>query len=150
CPSVSNRPNSCLQTCSLGERTVSMNLQASARARLPGHPWMFLLSLAVLYTLLNAPKPLHIDDAAYYAYAAHIADHPLDPYGFTLIWYDRPQPANAILAPPVLPYWWGLAIRLFGEQVVLWKLWLWPFSFLLVVGLYALARRFSQSMEQSL
>jgi hypothetical protein len=105
-----------------------------------------LLAAAVL-TLLNCVKPLHIDDSAYYYYAAHIANHPLDPYGFEVFWYERPQPAHEVLAPPVVPYWWAAAIRLFGDRPVLWKLWLFPFSLLLSAALYHLFWRFAPGWE---
>jgi hypothetical protein len=66
----------------------------------------------------------------------------LSPYGFEIIWEHMPRPAIEILAPPVLPYWWGLGIHLFGPQPFLWKLWLLPFSLLLVFSLDALLHRF--------
>ena len=106
--------------------------------------------LALLFTLLNAPKPLHVDDAAYYAYARHIAGHPLDPYGFQIFWYEEPEPANRVLAPPVLPYWWAAAIGLFGERPFLWKLWLFPFCWVFVRALEALFRRFTPGLEGAL
>ncbi len=106
-----------------------------------------LFGLAGVFTLLNAGKPLVIDDAAYYYFARQIASAPLDPYGFAIFWYEAPQPANEVLAPPVLPYWWALALRLFGDQPFAWKLWLLPFSVLLVGSLYALARRFARGAE---
>src|SRR5262249_10974883 len=39
------------------------------------------------------------------------------------------------------------AIRCFGEQPVLWKLWLLPFSLIFVLSLYALFRRFARGLE---
>ncbi len=101
-----------------------------------------LFLLAALATFLNAFKPLHIDDAAYYAYARQFASSPLDPYGFTVFWYQHPEPANDVLAPPVLPLWWSLVLRLTDEPV-LWKLWLFPFCLCLAWALHALARRFA-------
>jgi hypothetical protein len=109
-----------------------------------------LTALAVLFTLLNAVKPLLIDDSAYQAYAEHIARHPLDPYGFTMFWWQWPLPANEVLAPPVLPYWWSLAIRLFGDDPLLWKLWLFPFCLLFVGSLYQLLHRFARGLEMPL
>lgn len=106
-----------------------------------------LVLLTGLFTGLNALKPLQVDDAAYYYYAAHIAEHPLDPYGFTVFWYQHPEPANFVLAPPVLPYWWAAGMRLFGPHPVLWKLWLMPVSGLFVGSLYALFRRFARGLE---
>lgn len=109
-----------------------------------------LAVLALLFTLLNAIKPLQVDDAAYYYYARQAAREPSQPYGFIVFWYQWPYPANEVLAPPLLPYWWSLAIRLFGENVFLWKLWLLPFSLLFVWSLDALFRRFARGLETPL
>lgn len=106
--------------------------------------------LAAILTGLNALKPLHVDDTTYYFNARHIADHPLDPYGYTLLYWSEPLPALHVLAPPVLPYWWAGAIRLFGEQPVLWKLWLFPFVLLFVAALASLLRRFAPTVAMPL
>src|SRR5262249_50776827 len=87
---------------------------------------------------------------AYYRYAAHIAEHPLDPYGFSLLWAGQARPAHEVLAPPLVPCWWAAAIRLFGERPFLWKLWLLPFSLLLVAALYRLYGRFARGLEMPL
>jgi hypothetical protein len=110
-------------------------------------PWAAVAALAFVCTALNALKPLNVDDAAYYYFAAQIADNPADPYGFDVFWYERPEPANSVLAPPVLPYWWAAGIRLFGERPFCWKLWLFPFSLLFAISLYALFRRFAPGFE---
>jgi 4-amino-4-deoxy-L-arabinose transferase-like glycosyltransferase len=105
-------------------------------------PWLVIVSLAVVMTVLNALKPMHMDDTAYYQIARQIAGHPLDPYGFRMLWYQHPEPANQILAPPVVPYWLAIAIRLFGEQPVAWKLWQFPFALILVLSTFRLLERF--------
>jgi hypothetical protein len=80
--------------------------------RHPFKRWLGLGLLALLYTSLNAIKPLHIDDSTFYQNAAHIANRPADPYGFAMMKFNEVVPANEALAPPVLPYWWShLAIR---------------------------------------
>jgi hypothetical protein len=109
-----------------------------------------LLALALLFTLLDVVKPLMIDDAAYHYYAVQAAYHPLDPYGFAVYWWNRPYVANEVLAPPGLAYWWAPAVRLFGEQPILWKLWLLPFSCLFIWSLHALCRRFARGLEMPL
>jgi hypothetical protein len=109
-----------------------------------------LAGLALLFTLLNAFKPLQVDDGAYFYYARQLANNPLQPYGFDMFWYQWPHPANEVLAPPVLPYWWSLAIVLFGDNVFLWKLWLFPFSWLFVWSLAALLRRFARGVHTPL
>jgi 4-amino-4-deoxy-L-arabinose transferase-like glycosyltransferase len=109
-----------------------------------------IASLALLLTVLNSLKPMQVDDTAYYFFAKQIAHHPLDPYGFEIFWYSRPQAALEVLAPPVVPYWSSLAIRLFGERPMLWKLWLLPFSLLFAASSYLLLRRFAPGMENIL
>ncbi len=109
-----------------------------------------LVALAVVYAGLNAPKPPQVDDAAYACYARQFATHPLDPYGFSLLWYDTPDWANHVLAPPVLPATWGAAIALVGERPWLCKLLLAPWALLLVWALDGLFRRFAPGMEAPL
>ncbi len=108
---------------------------------------VFIVLLAAVFTALNAFKPLHIDDAAYAYYSAQDAAHPLDPYGFEVLWYYEPQPADEVMAPPVLPYAWALSRILFGERPWLWKLGLLPWSVLLTWAIYSLLRRFAAGVE---
>jgi len=109
-----------------------------------------LIGLSLCFTVLNACKPMQIDDTAYHYYAVQIAAHPLDPYGFQIFWYDRVVPAEEVLAPPVVPYWISLAVKMFGDEPFLWKLWQWPFALLFVVSVYVLARRFARGFEWGL
>lgn len=108
-------------------------------------PYLHVVFLALLFTLLNAVKPLHMDDPIYYDYATEFARHPLNPYDFS---YGSPHtiPGNHLLVPPVLPYWWGLGLTLLGNQPVLWKLWLFPFALLLSGSLWGLYRRFAPGL----
>lgn len=105
-------------------------------------------ALALLLTLGNAAKPPVVDDTAYLLFARHLSVHPLDPYGWELNWYVRPEPAMDILLPPVLPYWLALGIRLVGEQLTLLKLWLFPVCYLLARSAWTLFRRFAPGWEQ--
>lgn len=111
----------------------------------PQLKWFVIL--AIVFTALNALKPLCIDDTLYYINARQMAAEPLRPYGFEVFWNDRPEPAVQALAPPLFPYYWSIAIRLFGDNPLAWKLWLLPISLLLVFALRALFRRFSPGYE---
>jgi hypothetical protein len=119
-----------------------MTIAAPARYRL-----IALLALTLIFGGLNALKPLHIDDAAYFCDARQIAADPLNPYGTWILWWQQPQPANEILAPPVVPYTWALGLRLFGDHPAACKLLLLPWAFLLVYAFFSLARRFAAGME---
>src|SRR5688572_28305331 len=105
------------------------------------------LALAVLVTVANAAKPVTVDDTAYLLFARHIASNPTDPYGFSIFWRSYPEPAMAILCPPVVPYWLASGLRLFGESPVLLKLWLFPFVYALAWALRALLARFARGCE---
>ena len=109
-----------------------------------------LILLTLLITLANAIKPMHMDDGAYYANAVQLAHHPLDPYGFYAFWSQWPEPANWAVCPPVLPYWWAIGIKLFGDSPLMWKLWLGPWVGLFVFCLHRLLRRFAEGMEMPL
>jgi hypothetical protein len=106
-----------------------------------------LVLLASLYTGLNALKAVQVDDASYVCYARQIAARPLDPYGFALLWYQEPQPANEILAPPLFLYALAPAARVAGERPLLWHLALLPWCLLLVFTYHGLARRFAPGLE---
>ncbi|HBI42501.1 MAG TPA: hypothetical protein DDY78_06530, partial [Planctomycetales bacterium] len=108
---------------------------------------ILLSLLAIVFTGLSAVKPLHIDDAAYSYYSAQDVAHPLDPYGFKVLWYYEPEPADEVMAPPVLPYYVALGRVLFGERPWLWKLAMLPWCLLLVWAVYALLRRFAPGVE---
>src|SRR5262249_26947003 len=105
------------------------------------------LALAVLVALANAAKPVTVDDTAYLTYARHIAENPTDPYGFTVFWYAAPEPAMQVLAPPVVPYWLAVGLRIVGDSPPLLKLWLFPFVYLLAWALRALLVRFARGSE---
>lgn len=111
---------------------------------------VLLAALAAAWAGSNALKPPHIDDGAYACYARQFATRPLDPYGFSVFWWDVPEPANEVLAPPVLPATWAAALRLVGDRPWLCKLLLAPWAFLFVLALDALLRRFAPGMETPL
>lgn len=110
----------------------------------------FVLAVAAVLTLLNAWKPLTIDDPAYYTCAQQIARDPFDPYGHTLFWYDYPQNGFDIMMPTGLSYWLSLPLRLVGDRPVLVKLWLFPLAVLFVGSFYALCRRWAPGLERPL
>jgi hypothetical protein len=109
-------------------------------------PVILLVLLTALFILSNCVKPLHGDDGVYQRYAAQIAQHPLDPYGFSF----NGEPANHTLAPPVSLYWWGAGLRVWGDRPFLWKLWMWPFGALLVFSLFQLFSRFAAPLQMPL
>src|SRR5581483_6897050 len=101
--------------------------------------------LVVSTVLCLAPfvaKPLHLDDPLFYWEARQIAAHPLDPYGFTVNWYVRPEPMAAVTRnPPGASYYLAVAGTLLGwSPVALHAAFLLP-AVAVVVGTWALGRR---------
>lgn len=82
---------------------------------------LVLAAVVGVVGLLNAFKPVHIDDALYLAIAKQIRSHPFDPYGFEINWQHTAQPAYAVsISPPLLSYYHAFWMTLgFGEGVLL-------------------------------
>jgi hypothetical protein len=108
-------------------------------------PWLTPLALALVWTALNLAKPVHVDDTYHWAFARQTAAEPDNPLGFSLLWWDAPEPATQLIGMPVVSYWWGLGMRAFGESESLAKLWMFPFPWLLCVSLHGLLRRWAGS-----
>lgn len=109
----------------------------------------------MLFCLANGFKPATIDDLAYVWYVRQIAQTPAQPFGtppdgFHLNWYQNGQPAYTLLMPMVVPYWLASGYAIFGENLFLLKVWLFPFCLLFTASLYALFRRFAPGMEKAL
>jgi hypothetical protein len=106
-----------------------------------------VIFISCVLTAANAVKPPHIDDTAYIAYARQLTHSPLDPYGFAIFWWNHPQEANTLLAPPVFSYSLALAMRL-SDNPAIWKLILFPWALLLVSQVSLLLRRFAARVER--
>lgn len=106
-----------------------------------------VLVVALVFTLLNVGKPVTIDDPTYLHYAAHIARAPLDPYGTQWFWYEQPEEANAILAPAVFLYYLAGVLTLVGDNLVLVKLALFPWAWLLAFAFDRLLTRFAPTVR---
>jgi hypothetical protein len=111
-----------------------------------GPKWQLLL-MAALWTGLNCVKPVHVDDASYVRFAREFAQHPLDPYAFQMSWDQWPEPAIWSTASPVMTYWLASGAKWFYANPPILKLWMFPFAWLFVAGLYRLARRFVGAHE---
>ena len=106
-----------------------------------------IVAAALALTVLNAVKPLTIDDPSYYRHARQFAHAPLDPYGGEMFFQGLFVPAVRNVAPPVLIYWLSLGVRVVGDHPGLLKLWLLPFAILLAAAAYSLLRRFARGLE---
>jgi 4-amino-4-deoxy-L-arabinose transferase-like glycosyltransferase len=83
-----------------------MSRSAEPGARLPGAGSMLLVAALTAACLVPfATKAFHIDDPLFLWMAQQIRSEPLDPYGFTVNWYGRNEPASAVIKnPPGMGY----------------------------------------------
>jgi 4-amino-4-deoxy-L-arabinose transferase-like glycosyltransferase len=104
-----------------------------------------LVVLTLLGLLPFSNKAFHIDDTLFVWTAQQIAHHPLDPYGFKLIWYRTQSPmSRETKNPPLAAYYGAVAGRLAGwSERSLHIAFLLP-AVVLVLGTYHLARRFTE------
>ncbi|HSC45415.1 MAG TPA: glycosyltransferase family 39 protein [Candidatus Acidoferrum sp.] len=102
-----------------------------------------VLTLACLLPFSN--KALHIDDPLFVWTARHIAQHPLDPYGFRVVWYATETPiADVTKNPPLASYYLALAGAIFGwSERALHVAMLLP-ALAVILGTYRLAQRFTR------
>jgi len=108
---------------------------------------MGLLTAATLLCLLPfSGKAFNVDDPLFLWSAQQIVRHPLDPFGFRLIWDTTLSPMSEITLNPPLACYYAAAIG----AIAGWSERAQHLGFLLpalamVVGAYRLARRFTRS-----
>lgn len=107
---------------------------------------LLLLTFATLTCLLPfSNKAFHMDDPLFLWTAQHIAQHPLDPYGFRVVWYATETPiADVTKNPPLASYYAAAVGRTFGwSERSLHVAFLLP-ALVVVLGTYRLASRFTR------
>ena len=117
-----------------------MNQRSSARS-------LLLLTAATLLCLLPlSGKAFNVDDPLFVWSAQQIAKHPLDPYGFQIIWYRTLTPMSDITMNPPLASYYAAAIGAIAgwSERALHLGFLLP-TLAMVLGTYRLAQRFTQS-----
>lgn len=109
--------------------------------RFPPHLILIIATLVALVPFLN--KAFHIDDPLFLWMARQITSHPLDPYGFTVIWASSPQPMWVCMQnPPLCSYFIALVASVAGWSEIALHTAFLSLSIAAVLGTFALARRF--------
>ena len=112
----------------------------------PAQQRWFLLLLATGCLLPFLHKAFNIDDPLFLWAAKHIVQHPLDPYGFPVVWYRTSMPMSEVMKnPPLASY----LLAFVGS----WAGWSEPvlhFTFLLpavaaILAIHQLAREMTRS-----
>jgi 4-amino-4-deoxy-L-arabinose transferase-like glycosyltransferase len=106
--------------------------------------YLLLVALTLLCLMPFLGKAFHADDTLFLLAAQQIVKHPLDPYGFTVIWYTKAMPMSAVTKnPPIASYYLAVVGRVAGwSERVLHLAFLLP-ALVVVLGTYRLAQRFT-------
>lgn len=104
--------------------------------------------LAVLVLVCLTPflgKAFHIDDPLFVWAGKQIAQHPGNPYGFTVTWYTEPEQMSDVTQnPPLAAYYIAAAGGILGwSEAALHGAFLLP-ALAVILGTYFLARRFTR------
>ncbi len=105
-----------------------------------------LLAVATLLSLIPfLGEAFHVDDTLFLFAAKQIVQHPLDPYGFQVVWNKTAERmADVTMNPPLACYYSALVGRILGwSERTLHAAFLLP-ALALVLGTYRLARHYTR------
>jgi 4-amino-4-deoxy-L-arabinose transferase-like glycosyltransferase len=127
---------------------LSNNAVTGAISRQPWSVSRSYLLLAALTFLLLLPfsgKAFHIDDVLFLRAAQQISHHPLDPYGFDVVWYIRQMPMWGVAQnPPLASYYMAAAASIAGwSERAIHLAFMLP-AIALILGTYRLALRLTR------
>jgi len=71
---------------------------------------LILIAATVACLLPFIAKPFNIDDPLFVWTAKQIVQHPADPYGFSIVWYDSAMPMSTVTKNPPLASYYGAVV----------------------------------------
>lgn len=109
------------------------------------YSYVFLGVLTIACLLPFSGRAFHVDDPLFVLSARQISRHPLDPYGFSLVWYESLERMADVTKNPPLACYYGAAVG----QVAGWSERAFHLAFLvpalaLVLGTYRLAKHLTR------
>jgi 4-amino-4-deoxy-L-arabinose transferase-like glycosyltransferase len=115
------------------------------RSASPSRSCLFLATLTLVCLVPFCGKAFHIDDTLFVWAAQHIVQHPLDPYGFSVVWYWTRMPMSEVTQnPPAAAYYMAAIGKVAGwSEVGIHLAFLVP-AMVVILGTCRLARRFTQ------
>ena len=113
--------------------------------------WSSAYSYALLGVLTTAcllpfsGRAFHMDDPLFVFAARQITQHPLDPYGFNVIWYESgDRMADVTMNPPLACYYGAAVGRIAGWSERAFHLAFMVPALALILGTYRLAKHFTR------
>ena len=110
------------------------------------HSYLLLTALTLLCLVPFSGRAFHIDDPLFVWSGQQIVKHPLDPYGFQVVWDNFSEPMSEITKNPPLACYYVAAIGSIAgwSERALHLGFLLP-ALALVLGIYRLSLRFTKS-----
>jgi 4-amino-4-deoxy-L-arabinose transferase-like glycosyltransferase len=126
--------------------TSSATMQLLDRQWSTTRSYLLLSALTLLALVPFSGRAFHVDDPLFIWSAQQIVHHPLDPFGFQVLWDNYSEPMSEVTKNPPLACYYAAAIG----AVVGWSERALHFGFLLpalalVLGTYRLSLRFTRS-----
>lgn len=142
-PGKSHAPKVVKKT-SVATLTTPANIPLDGRWP-PSHSYVFLGVMTVACLLPFSGRAFHVDDTLFILAARQINQHPLDPYGFSLVWNTSSERmADLTKNPPLACYYLAVVGRVAGwSERALHVAFLVP-ALALVLGTYRLAKHFTR------
>lgn len=111
----------------------------------PRFSYLLLLAVTLLILLPFSGKAFNVDDTLFLFAAKQIVTHPLDPYGFEVVWNTTVERMSDVTEnPPLTSYYAALVGRVAGwSERALHVAFLAP-ALALVLGTYRLGRQFTR------
>jgi 4-amino-4-deoxy-L-arabinose transferase-like glycosyltransferase len=105
------------------------------------NPIFLVLIVTLILLFLFIAKPFHIDDTLFVWTAKHIQNHPLDFFGFNVLWYQTEMPMSMINQnPPLVSYFMAFVTLFTGwNEIGIHSAFL-IFALSLSLGTYYLAK----------
>jgi hypothetical protein len=110
------------------------------------HSYFFLTGSTLLCLLPFSGRAFHVDDPLFVWSGQQIVKHPLNPYGFQVIWDNYSEPMSEVTKNPPLACYYAAAIGSIAgwSELALHLGFLLP-ALALVLGTYRLSMRFTRS-----
>ena len=117
-----------------------------SKAWRPNYSYALLAVLTLICLLPFSGRAFHVDDTLFLWAGQHIAQHPLDPYRFDVVWDLTRLPMSEVTKnPPLASYYAALVASAAGwSELALHLAFLIP-ALAVILGTYHLARQFTES-----
>lgn len=109
------------------------------------YSYVFLGALTIACLLPFSGRAFHVDDTLFVWVARQISQHPLDPYGFSVIWNTSLERMADVTKNPPLACYYGAAVgRILGWSERAFHVAFLVPALALVLGTYRLAKHFTR------